>query len=169
MQADNPNILPGLAREEVHTFWEQTNPELLTLLREMEQRETWVIKDSEADQVVKGLESVIPAFCRQHFVDGLEDSDKAALLATLVGYMGASQFVAFLLKVEAVRDGVLKNITYALRNDNSAESKVFVDLFLERIQLVLRSDLRRSVFSGRRIKEIGAIIRSVNNWRASHA
>lgn len=169
MFVENQTAFSGLARDDVLRFWEQTNPKLLALLQEMEQRETWVLGDSEATLIVQGLESIIPQFCQQHFAESLEGSDKAALLATLVGYMGASQFVAFLLQAEKVRDGVLKNITYAMRNEAGADANVYVDLFIERVQLVLQTDLKSTVFSGKRIKELGAIIKQVNQLRAEHA
>lgn len=161
----------GLDRQEVQRFWEQTNPALLTLLKEMEARESWVLHEGEDAGVVEGLEAVLPNFCQTYFVDSLDAPERVGLLATLVGYVGAAQFVAFLMQSENIRDGVIKRMAYALRNSDepSGEAGVFADLFLERLQLVLSSDLKRHVFSEQRFAEVAAVINQVTKMRRSNA
>lgn len=164
------NTLPsrtGLDRQEVQRFWHQTNPALLLLLQEMENRESWTLRDSEAAQIVEGLEAVLPQFCQAYFVEQLDLPEQAGLLATLVGYVGAAQFVAFLMQSEDLRAGVIKRMAYALRSNERLEegAGVFADLFLERLQLVLASDLKQHIFSEKRVTELAAIIRQVNLMR----
>lgn len=159
----------GLDKAEVLGFWERTNPQLLILLREMERRESWVVIGEESKQIVAGVESVLPEFCQQYFVDNLNLPEKASLLATLVGHIGATQFVAFLMQAEGIREGIVKQITFAMRGESQGEDAVFVDLFMERLQLVLQSELKRYVFSASRIAEVAAIVKSVKKMRAQDA
>lgn len=162
-------VQDGLDSDKVKAFLQRENPAVLALLQEMERRETWVLREGEAETVVQGLGQVIPAFIQQHFVEGIRDPERASLLAVLVGYVGAVQFVAFLMQSETVRSGIIQQVLFALRDSAGSDSAVFESLFLERIQLVLQSDLKQRIFAPARVNEVVAIVKMIESVRERDA
>lgn len=147
----------GLSRSQVLEFWERENPDAYRLLTEMEHREHWLLSQEQLTRLVGGLEAVVSKLSETDYVEMMGVPEKAAMLATLVGYIGAPQFISFLLSAESIEGGVTSKIVYAL-GLSEQKNQVFVELFNERLLLVLRHDLYGKVFSKERSERVLNVI-----------
>ena len=122
----------------------------------------WGIRNHESFEEVKcGLEhSLNTDRLPQTFVALLDDSEKSAVLAQVLSCADMPLFVRTLVMMDEKRAGIVSRLAHAMAKV-SGEPEIFVNLYFERMQVVLQASMRGQVFSVQRIKQMAETMKYI--------
>ena len=158
--AENAN--EGLDRQSVTNYWESVSVPLARLFEVMSAREYWIDSESGAglnpDLLIEMLEGLIERFEDDVFVSSLDKEERSAALAHVLSYANMPLFVRTLVLIDSKKNGIVSRLAHAMAKV-SGEPEIFVDLYFERMQVVLQAGVRGQIFSVQRLKQLAETIR----------
>lgn len=151
-----------LDSQSVAAYWHSISEPLARLFETMREREYWVLDGSEvgADLLIETLEELIDRFEDDAFVKALDDSSKTAVLAQVLSYANMPLFVRTLVMMNEKRPGIISRLAYSMARV-SGEPEIFVNLYFERMQVVLQAGMRGQIFSVQRIKQMAETMKYI--------
>lgn len=151
-----------LDKESVSEYWHSISAPLGRLFEAMSEREYWLDGDAgvESELLISTLENLVERFEDDVFVAELDGDAKAAVLAQILSCADMPLFVRTLMLMDGKRAGIVSRLAYAMAKV-SGDPEVFVNLYFERMQVVLQAGVRGQIFSTQRIKQIAETLKFV--------
>jgi len=158
----NESTCNRLDRESVSEYWHSISAPLARLFETMRQREYWLADSDEANGklLIETLEHLVARFEDDSFVALLDDSEKSAVLAQVLSCADMPLFVRTLVMMDEKRAGIVSRLAHAMAKV-SGEPEIFVNLYFERMQVVLQASMRGQVFSVQRIKQMAETMKYI--------
>lgn len=151
----------GLDSQSVAHYWNSISAPLARLFETMKEREYWLAADDEdGGLLIEALEALIQRFEDDAFVALVDKADKAALLAQVLSYANMPLFVRTLVMLDGKRTGIVSRLAHAMAKV-SGEPENFVNLYFERLQVVLRAGVHGQIFSMQRIKQVAETMKYI--------
>lgn len=150
-----------LDNESVSDYWQTISAPLARLFEAMRQREYWLDGDDESGELLIGmLEHLIARFEDDSFVALLDESEKSGVLAQILSCANMPLFVRTLVMMDEKRAGIVSRLAHAMARI-SGEPEIFVNLYFERMQVVLQASMRGQIFSVQRIRQMAETIKYI--------
>lgn len=142
----------------VSDYWNTVSAPLARLFQAMSEREYWV--GDEDDAFIDTLEELIERFEDDAFVSALDQESKSAVLAQVLSCANMPLFVRTLVAMDSKRAGIVSRLAYSMAKV-SGEPEIFVNLYFERMQVVLQAGVRGQIFSVQRIKQMAETMKYI--------
>jgi hypothetical protein len=151
-----------LDSESVAGYWHSISAPLARLFETMREREYWVYGDAgiDSDLLIETLEGLVERFEDDAFVKGLDEGAKAAVLAQVLSCANMPLFVRTLVMMDDQKSGIISRLAYSMAKV-SGEPEIFVNLYFERMQVVLQAGMRGQIFSVQRIKQMAETMKFI--------
>lgn len=142
-----------LDEQSVALYWESVSVPLSRLFEVMREREYWLDGNAETGGrlLIEALEAVIERLEDDDFLLRLDESSRVAVLAQLFSCTSMPLFVRTLSVMDSKKAGVVSRLAHAMSRV-SGEPEVFVNLYFERMEVVLKTSMLGQIFSSERIK-----------------
>ncbi|KKN58097.1 hypothetical protein LCGC14_0555680 [marine sediment metagenome] len=153
----NPHPTSELSAVRVAQWWAETSPSIAKLTSWMDSKESWVQEPD--DEFIFLLGEVVDRLDHPEFVTAIE-GELAADVARLFALLCSSRFLRLMDLFERRTPGIASRLVFILGR-LGGESKIYSDLFCERLMVVHRFELLEIVFSARRAKAIASAMRVI--------
>lgn len=135
----------------VGQYWESVSAALAGLLRLMDAREDWVAEDDP--EFLSALERFADLTGDQRFAGQLVKPENTAAIAELFCTLDSSRLMRLLQMIDRRQPGFVTRIALAFRQ-LGGEGEAHANLFYERLSIINRFQLLRTIFSKERADRI---------------